>query len=290
MNILITGANGQLGRELRAAAPAETQHRFIFTGSAELDITDPAAIRRTIRAEGVQAIINCAAYTQVDKAEDDEAAADMLNHQAVAHLAAAAAEANALLVHISTDYVFGGQGNTPFSEQAPPAPLGVYGRTKLAGEQAVRNSGCRHIIIRTAWLYSTHGVNFVKTMRRLMAEREQLNVVYDQVGSPTCAADLAAAILTILRAPLSSDAFGTYHYTNEGVCSWYDFALAIRHFSGLDEACAVFPCRSSDFPSKVQRPAFSVLDKASIKKTFNLSIPHWTDSLRRCIAALKQAE
>lgn len=286
MNIIVTGANGQLGSELRAAAPGLPGHRFIFTDYAELDITDPAAIRRMVRAEAADAIINCAAYTQVDKAEDDEAAAARLNSTAPAHLAEAAKEAGALLIHVSTDYVFGGQGNTPYTEQDTPSPLGVYGRTKLAGEEAIRAVGCRHIILRTAWLYSTHGVNFVKTMRRLMREREELSVVYDQVGSPTYARDLARAILAILQAPGLDEKLGTYHFTNEGVCSWYDFALAIRRLSGADGACRVKPCRSSEFPAKVQRPAFSVLDKAAVKATFGIEIPHWEVSLRECISAM----
>ena len=286
MNILITGANGQLGSELRAAACSVADHHFIFTDYKELDITDSQAIQHMVQAEGVQVIINCAAYTQVDKAEDDEAAADRLNHHAPAYLAAAAKDAGALLIHVSTDYVFGGQGNTPFGEQATPAPLGVYGRTKLAGEEAIRATGCRHIILRTAWLYSTYGANFVKTMRRLMNEREELSVVYDQVGSPTYARDLAAAILTILQTPGIDEKLGTYHFTNEGVCSWYDFALAIRHLSGLDAVCRVKPCRSSEFPAKVQRPSFSVLDKAAIKKTFGIEISHWLDSLHECIVSL----
>lgn len=286
MNILVTGAHGQLGSELRAAAGTHPQHHFTFTDLPELDITDAAAVRRM--AEGKQAIINCAAYTQVDRAEDQEELADLLNHRAVANLAQAAAEAGALLVHISTDYVFGGRGNTPFTEQDAPAPLGVYGRTKLAGEQAVRNSGCRHIILRTAWLYSTYGANFVKTMRRLMSERATLSVVYDQVGTPTYAADLAAAILSMLSAPLPPEQCGTYHYTNEGVCSWYDFALAIQQLSGpAYAACRVSPCRSWEFPAKVQRPAFSVLDKAAVRSTFGLHIPHWREALTRCLAGME---
>lgn len=287
MTILITGANGQLGSELREAAPSHPQHRFIFTDLPELDITDASAVRRMVKEQGVQAIVNCAAYTQVDRAEDEEATADKINHLAVANLAQAAAESGALLVHISTDYVFGGQGNTPFTEQATPNPLGVYGRTKLAGEEAVRASGCRSVILRTAWLYSTYGGNFVKTMRRLMAEREELKVVFDQVGSPTYAADLAAAILHILHAPLPPEQCGTYHFTNEGVCSWYDFALAIRQLSGLSH-CRVLPCRSWEFPAKVQRPAFSVLDKSAVKQTFGISIPHWHESLCGCIRKLEK--
>lgn len=289
MNILVTGANGQLGSELRSLAPMHPEHHFIFTDRPELDITDAAAVSGMVQTQQVQAIINCAAYTQVDRAEDDEATADLLNHRAVANLAAAAAQANALLVHISTDYVFGGRGNTPFAAEDTPAPLGAYGRTKLAGEQAVRTAGCRHIILRTAWLYSTFGANFVKTMRKLMAERAELKVVYDQVGSPTYAADLAAAILHILRTPLPEEHLGTYHYTNEGVCSWYDFAVAIQQLSGL-QSCRVLPCRSWEFPAKVQRPAFSVLDKAAVRSAFGLQIPHWHAALQRCIAALQGAE
>lgn len=289
MNILVTGADGQLGSEIRAAA-GSSAHRFIFTDRPELDITDPAAISALMQEQQVQVIINCAAYTQVDRAEDDVELADKLNHLAVANLAQAAAAADALLIHISTDYVFGGRGNTPFSEQDTPAPLGVYGRTKLAGEEAVRTSGCRYVILRTAWLYSTYGMNFVKTMRRLMHEREELKVVFDQVGSPTYAEDLAAAILQIIDSPALPEHPGTYHLTNEGVCSWYDFALSIRQLSGLEGACRVLPCRSNEFPAKVQRPAFSVLDKAAIRRTFGVQIPHWTESLARCIARLNSAE
>lgn len=287
MKILITGAAGQLGSELRALAPSHPEHHFIFTDLAELDITDAEAVSQLVQQQRVQAIINCAAYTQVDRAEDDEDTADRINHLAVANLAQAAARAGALLVHISTDYVFGGSGgNTPYSEQTPPAPLGAYGRTKLAGEQAVLAAGCRYIILRTAWLYSAHGNNFVKTMRRLMAERAELSVVYDQVGSPTYAADLAAAILHLIAAPLADSQLGTYHYTNEGVCSWYDFALAIRNLSGLQQ-CSIRPCRSWEYPAKVQRPAFSVLAKAAIRQAFGLQIPHWYESLQRCIRALQ---
>lgn len=290
MNILVTGANGQLGSELRSLAPQHPEHHFSFTDVADLDITDAAAVSRQVQEAQIQCIINCAAYTQVDKAEDDEATADIVNHRAVANLAQAAAAADALLVHISTDYVFGGRGNTPYTEDEAPEPLGAYGRTKLSGEQAVRDAGCRHIILRTAWLYSTYGANFVKTMRRLMSEREELKVVFDQVGSPTYAADLAAAILHILAAPLPPERLGTYHFTNEGVCSWYDFALAIQQLSGLQGSCRVLPCRSWEFPAKVQRPAFSVLDKAAVRSAFGLSIPHWRDALARCIAELTRSE
>lgn len=283
MKIWVTGANGQLGRELRALAPVHPEHSFFFTSRGESDITDAAAVRRLVRAERVQAIVNCAAYTQVDRAEDDAEAAEAINHHGVAHLAAAAAEADALLVHISTDYVFGGKSNTPLSELDAPCPASVYGRTKLAGEEAIRAVDAPHIILRTAWLYSADGANFVNTMRRLMAEREELRVVYDQVGSPTHAADLADAILRILDSPRLEHCYGTYHYTNEGVCSWYDFALAIRSLCGA-ERCRVLPCRSADYPTKAQRPAYSVLDKAAVKSAFGLSIPHWYDSLRRCLS------
>lgn len=286
MNILVTGANGQLGCELRALAPLYPQHRYCFASRAELDITDAAGVSRMVQQSRAQAIINCAAYTQVDRAEEDAAQAEAINHLGAAHLAQAAAQANALLVHISTDYVFGGRGNTPFTEHDSPAPLGVYGRTKWAGEQAVRASGCRHIILRTAWLYSCYGGNFVKTMRRLMAERPVLRVVADQVGSPTYAADLAAAILHMLSQPPAAALCATYHYSNEGVCSWYDFALAICRLSGLESACRVLPCRSWEYPANVRRPSFSVLDKAAVRRAFGLSIPHWQASLERCIARM----
>lgn len=289
MNILITGANGQLGSELREAAAASSHH-FIFTDLPELDITDAAAVSAKVRECAAQCIINCAAYTQVDRAEDDEVTADLINHQAVANLAKAAAESDALLIHISTDYVFGGMGNTPFAEGDATAPLGAYGRTKLAGEEAVRTGGCRYIILRTAWLYSTYGNNFVKTMRRLMHERDELKVVFDQVGTPTYAGDLAGVIIRLLDAPLPEDCAAVYHFTNEGVCSWFDFALAIQEYSGLQEACRVLPCRSSEFPSKVRRPSFSVLDKAAIRRDFGLSIPHWRASLAKCVARLDAAE
>lgn len=282
MKILVTGSNGQLGNEMRrVAAELCCEHEFIFTDVAELDITDPAAVLEA--AKGVGAIVNCAAYTNVDAAEDNEAVAHLINATASANLAAAAKAEGALLVHVSTDYVFGGDGNTPRTEDMPPNPLGAYGRTKLAGEQAIIESGCRYVIIRTAWLYSVHGKNFVKTMLSLMSSRPSLNVVFDQVGTPTYAGDLADAIGTILNTP--SPAEGVYHYSNEGVCSWYDFAVAIAQLSG--SSCAVHPCHSNEFPAKVERPAFSVLDKTKIRNAFNLNIPHWYTSLQLCIQKLK---
>ena len=283
MKVLVTGSNGQLGNEMRRVATgACSAHEFIFTDVAELDITDAAAVLEA--AKGVGAIVNCAAYTNVDAAEDNEEVAHLINATAAANLAAAAKAEGALLIHVSTDYVFGGDGNTPRTEDMPTSPLGAYGRTKLAGEQAILDSGCRGIIIRTAWLYSIHGKNFVKTMLGLMANRPSLNVVFDQVGTPTYAGDLADVIGAILNTPAPAE--GIYHYSNEGVCSWYDFAVAIGQLAG--SPCVVHPCHSSEFPSKVTRPAFSVLDKTKIRTTFNLSIPHWHASLKRCVTALHE--
>ena len=282
MKVLVTGSNGQLGNEMRrVATEACAEHEFIFTDVAELDITDAAAVLEA--AKGVGAIVNCAAYTNVDAAEDNEETAHLINATAAANLAAAAKAEGALLIHVSTDYVFGGDGNTPRTEDLPTSPLGAYGRTKLAGEQAILDSGCRSVIIRTAWLYSIHGKNFVKTMLGLMANRPSLNVVFDQVGTPTYAGDLADVIGAILNTPAPAE--GIYHYSNEGVCSWYDFAVAIGQLTG--SPCVVHPCHSSEFPSKVERPAFSVLDKTKIRTTFNLSIPHWHASLKHCITMIQ---
>lgn len=288
MNVLVTGANGQLGNEMRRiAASGTTPHRYIFTDVAELDITDPAAIEAMMEAEQVAAIVNCAAYTNVDKAEDDAATADLINNKAVANLAAAAKAHDALFIHVSTDYVFGGEGNLPRTESDAVNPLGVYGVTKLAGEQAIAAAGCRSVILRTAWLYSVHGKNFVKTILSLMATRPELNVVFDQVGTPTYAGDLADAIAAVLCDPQVNDKLGVYHFSDEGVCSWYDFATAIGELSG--SACTVKPCHSNEFPSKVTRPAFSVLDKTKIKTAFGITIPHWRSSLIRCLNALQNA-
>jgi len=286
MRILVTGSNGQLGNEMRrVAATALAQHEFIFTDVAELDITDAAAVLKA--AEGVQVIVNCAAYTNVDKAEDERDMARLINATAVRNLAAAAKACGALLIHISTDYVFGGDGNTPYTEDASPRPLGVYGATKLEGEQAISSVGCRAIVLRTAWLYSVHGKNFVKTMRSLMSSRPQIKVVFDQVGSPTYAGDLADAIGSIIEANPAGGQLGIFHFSNEGVCSWYDFAIAIRNLSGLS-SCDVLPCHSCEFPSKVKRPSFSVLDKAKIRAAFGIRIPHWRESLIACIKQLDE--
>lgn len=284
MNILVTGANGQLGNHVRLLEKGSS-HRFFFTDVAELDITDSCAVASYVQNNAIQAIINCAAYTNVDRAEDDEPAADLLNNVAVAHLALAAKESNALLVHISTDYVFGGNNNnTPCTEDEPVNPTGAYGRTKLAGEEAVKRSGCRYLIFRTAWLYSEFGNNFVKTMLRVLPESSERKVVFDQVGTPTYAGDLARAILEILNthAPIAS---GIYHFSNEGVCSWFDFAKEIARQAGIT-TCKILPCHSSEFPSKVIRPSFSVLDKTKIKETFPVSIPYWTESLSICLTNL----
>ena len=284
MNILVTGANGQLGNEIRRRSEASA-NRYIFTDVAELDITDAEAVMRLAQKERPSVIINCAAYTNVDKAEDDEQTAHLINCTAVANLASAAKAVDAVLVHISTDYVFDGCGCTPYTEDAEVAPTGAYGRTKLAGERAVAESGCRHVIIRTAWLYSSFGRNFVKTMRTLTGEREALQVVFDQVGTPTYTGDLADAILHIVEEERYNKC-GVYHYSNEGVCSWYDFAKEICTMSGNE--CNIHPCHSNEFSSKVARPHYSVLDKSKIKQTFGLSIPHWKESLAKCIEELKQ--
>ena len=283
MNILVTGSDGQLGRSLRRASEGSGD-RYIFTDIGELDITDAAAVRAMVLGEKVDAIVNCAAYTNVEAAEDNPGPAHLLNAEAPGILAAAAKEAGALLIHISTDYVFGGEFcNTPCPETMSGSPVGVYGQTKLEGEKAVTGSGCRFIIIRTAWLYSEYGRNFLATMLRLTSERPEVNVVFDQVGTPTYAFDLAGVIFKILEERLYEGREGFYHYTDEGVCSWYDFAGAIASFAGHD-SCCVLPCHSGEFPSKVRRPAYSVLDKTKIKAAFGIRIPHWTESLKACLS------
>ncbi|MGN0836139.1 MAG: dTDP-4-dehydrorhamnose reductase [Akkermansia sp.] len=281
MNILVTGSDGQLGLEMRRVAAEQLpQHRWHFTDVAELDITDAAAVR--CAASGVDAIVNCAAYTNVDQAEVDAELARRINADAARNLAAAAAEVGALLIHVSTDYVFGGTANTPYTEDSPTCPLGVYGTTKLEGEQAIAAAGCRALILRTAWLWSAHGRNFVKTMQRLMRERDSLRVVIDQVGSPTFAGDLADVIGRVLALAPAEQPLGIYHYTNEGVCSWYDFAMAIRELSGAT-GCDLQPCRSEEYPSRVTRPAYSVLDKSRIRRALGIYIPHWRSSLQRVL-------
>lgn len=289
MNILVTGANGQLGNEMRIVS-RNSQDHYIFTDVAELDITNATAVTKMVNDNDIKAIINCAAYTNVDKAEDDYDFAELLNATAVKHLAQAIKKNDGILIHVSTDYVFGGtKNNTPCSEDEPANPTGVYGITKLHGEQSIIETGCKHLIIRTAWLYSEFGKNFVKTMLNLTATKPNLNVVFDQVGSPTYAYDLAQAIFNIVENRKYEGQDGIYHYSNEGVCSWYDFTKMIAEYAGHTD-CDIQPCHSDKFPSKVVRPSYSVLDKTKIKKTFDIHIPYWTDSLKRCLAELaKQA-
>ena len=284
LNILVTGANGQLGNEMRRLGP-ESKNRYLFTDVAELDITDADAVRRMVREERIHVIVNCAAYTNVDKAEEDEVTADRLNHLAPADLAVAAKEAGATLIHVSTDYVFQGDAHLPYDETAACNPLGAYGRTKYAGEAAIEQSGCKYLIFRTAWLYSEFGNNFVKTMLRLTAERERLTVVFDQVGTPTYAADLARVLFDLIEREAFVGNEGIYHYTDEGVCSWYDFAHEIARIAGHTK-CDIQPCHSWEYPSKTKRPAFSVLDKSKVKKTFGCTIPHWRDALIACMNRL----
>ena len=319
MNILITGANGQLGNEMRIVAKGSADRYFftdvcdasqesvsmlhtlagddVCTETSRLDITDLAAIRAFVDQNQIQAIINCAAYTNVDAAEENQDLAMLLNAKAPENLAVAMKEANGLLVHISTDYVFGKEPyNVPCREDQQGTPTGVYGYTKLCGEQNIKAVGCQHIIIRTAWLYSEFGKNFCKTMLSLTASKPQLKVVFDQAGTPTYAYDLAQAISVILNdytltlnsqlSTLNFSKNGVYHFSNEGVCSWYDFTKQIQEYAG-QKACDVQPCHSSEFPSPVTRPSYSVLDKTKIKQTFSVAVPYWTDSLRLCIANLK---
>lgn len=286
MNILVTGANGQLGNEMRVVA-RNSADNYIFTDVAELDITDAAAVEKMVTDNDVKVIVNCAAYTNVDKAEDDREFAELLNARAVENLAQAIRRNDGVLVHVSTDYVFGGtKNNTPCREDEPANPTGVYGVTKLHGEQAIIASGCHHIIIRTAWLYSEFGKNFLKTMLDLTATKPQLKVVFDQVGSPTYAYDLALAIFDIVENRKYVDNDGIYHYSNEGVCSWFDFTKMIAEYAD-HTGCDIQPCHSDEFPSKVIRPSYSVLDKTKIKKTFGVAVPYWTDSLRVCMTNLK---
>lgn len=304
MNILVTGANGQLGNEMRILAK-NSADKYVFTDVVDaseesitmlkklagddiktdtehLDITNIDAIRDVVGREKIDAIVNCAAYTNVDAAEDNYDLAELLNAEAPENLAIAMKEVNGLLIHISTDYVFGKEPyNTPCKEDQKGTPTGVYGLTKLHGEQAIQNVGCKYVIIRTAWLYSEFGKNFVKTMLNLTATKPQLKVVFDQVGTPTYAGDLAKTIITILSNPVE----GVYHFSNEGVCSWFDFTKMIAEYAG-NIGCDIQPCHSDEFPSKVKRPAFSVLDKTKVKDTFKVKIQYWTESLKDCLGAI----
>ncbi len=278
MNVLVTGANGKLGQEIKFHP--QRFSNYYFSDADSLDITNAQAIRAFVQERAIDLIINCAAYTNVDKAEDEALQAERINTTAVAHLASLCKEEGLSLIHISTDYVFGGRQNTPYTEADATDPLGVYGRTKLAGERAVQEAGCDYLIIRTSWLYSLRfGHNFVKTITRLSGEREELKVVFDQVGTPTNAADLADFIVQAVEKGWYKGKREVYHFSNEGVCSWYDFAEAIVACEG--RSCKVLPCRSDAYPSKVTRPAYSVLDKTKLKRDFGYSIPHWRESLKR---------
>ncbi len=290
MNILVTGANGQLGREMQAVT-RESKDHYIFTdvceGYTHLDITSADDIRQMVRQNQVKCVINCAAWTNVDAAETAGDIVERLNATAPGYLAEAMAEVGGLLVHVSTDYVFGAEPyNTPCREDQQGTPTGVYGQTKLRGEQLIKRSGADHVIIRTAWLYSEFGHNFVKTMMSLTASKPRLNVVFDQCGTPTYALDLAAAIFDIVENRKYVGHSGVYHYSDEGVCSWYDFAVNIARLAGNTD-CDIRPCHSDEFPSPVKRPAYSVLDKTKIKRVFGLDIPYWTDSLRQCMQRMK---
>lgn len=287
MNILVTGANGQLGNCMCKAAKNSTDN-YIFTDVAELDITDADAVKKMISDKDIKVIINCAAYTNVEKAEIDREFAETLNARAVRNLADALKDNEGTLIHISTDYVFGGSvGNTPRTEDEPVNPTGVYGLTKLHGEQQIAESGVKALIFRTAWLYSEYGKNFVKTMMGLTSSKPQLKVVFDQVGTPTYAQNLADAIFHIVEHRLTDENEGIYHYSNEGVCSWYDFTKAIASITG-NKDCDIQPCHSDEFPSPVTRPSYSVLDKTKFKNTFGMKVPYWTDSLKKCISNLSK--
>lgn len=290
MNILVTGANGQLGNEMRIVS-RNSADRYVFTDifdfpgndTVHLDITDVEAVKTIISQYDIDIIVNCAAYTNVDKAETDIDPCRLLNAKAPENLAIAIREKGGLLIHISTDYVFGGDVyDAPLNEDTPTSPTGVYGLTKLEGETLIRESGCRHIIIRTSWLYSEFGKNFVKTMLTLTSSKPSLKVVNDQTGTPTYALDLALAIFDIIENRKATSNEGLYHYSNEGECTWYEFARTIVAYSGNTE-CEINPCTSEEYPSPVRRPSYSVLDKTRIKNAFGMSVPLWTDSLKKCL-------
>ncbi|MBO7220656.1 MAG: dTDP-4-dehydrorhamnose reductase [Alistipes sp.] len=280
MTILVTGGNGQLGSALRLASSGSS-HCYLFTDVAELDITSAETIEAFFSKESVDIVVNCAAYTAVDDAESDEAKADLINHKAVALLAEACKRHNATLIHISTDYIFSGEADAPYTEECNPAPLNAYGRTKLEGERAIAESECNAIILRTSWLYSEFGRNFCKTMRELTATRTEIKVVADQFGTPTYAGDLAEAIVEIIESGQYSK-FGIYNYSNEGECSWYDFACEIARQSG-NIGCKICPCTTADYPTKAVRPRYSVLDKSKFVSTFGIEISQWQEALAECI-------
>lgn len=286
MNILLTGANGQLGKHFRLLAP-QSKHSWIFTDVKELDITSREAVKAFVQDNNIELIVNCAAYTNVDRAESEEDVAQRINGDAVGYMADVMKAKNGTLIHFSTDYVFGGTlYNTPCTEDMTSNPTGAYGRTKLAGEQAIGD--CNHLVFRTSWLYSEYGKNFLLTMLRLTVEKEQLNVVFDQVGTPTYAGDLARAVFTIVENGEYKQHNGIFNYANEGVCSWFDFTKEIARQSG-HTTCRILPCHSNEFPSPVKRPPYSVLDKTKFKQTFNQEIPYWVESLTHCLKNIEKA-
>ncbi len=292
MNILVTGANGQLGNEIQLIAK-NSNDNYIFTdvcdGYSKLDITNIEDIRKTIAENSIECIINCAAWTNVDAAENAGEIVETLNATAPKNLAIVMKEVGGLLVHVSTDYVFGGDPyNVPCKEDQKGTPTGVYGLTKLHGEQNIQNSGAKYIIVRTSWLYSEYGKNFVKTMMNLTATKPELKVVFDQCGTPTYAGDLASVIFDIVENRKYEGNDGIYHFSNEGVCSWYDFTIKIAELAG-NTKCDIQPCHSDEFPSPVKRPSYSVLDKTKLKETFGIKIPYWTDSLKKCIGNMLKA-
>lgn len=283
MNILVTGCNGQLGTEVRNLAATHSRHHYIFTDYQELDICDEQAVEAAVEQTQADCIVNCAAFTAVDKAESEEAAARRLNADAPGYLARAIDRRGGTMIQISTDYVFDGTAHVPYREDDAPCPQSAYGRTKLLGEKAVLEGCRRAAVVRTAWLYSPYGNNFVKTMLRLGKERDSLNVVFDQIGTPTYGHDLAVAIFAIIAKGVVP---GVYHFSDEGVCSWYDFAKAIHRLSGIN-SCKVSPVHTDEYPALAFRPHYSVLDKTKIKQTFGIDIPQWEDSLQHCLNRMK---
>ncbi len=285
-NILITGCNGQLGSEMRLLSARHPQFKYFFTDVQELDITDEEAIRTFVKENQVDCIVNCAAYTAVDKAESDEKLCDLLNNKAPGYLAKAIHDQGGCMIQVSTDYVFDGSAHVPYRESEPTCPATAYGRTKLAGEEAVLQNCPQSVVIRTAWLYSTFGNNFVKTMLRLGREKESLGVIFDQIGTPTYARDLAAAIFAVMEQGVMP---GVYHFSNEGVISWYDFTKAIHRIAGIN-TCKVRPLHTEEYPVPAPRPHYSVLDKTKIKETYHIEIPYWEESLAECIGILEQEQ
>lgn len=282
MNILITGCNGQLGNEMQLLEKLNPQHTYFNTDVAELDITDPAAIETFVNENQIDGIVNCAAYTAVDKAEDNQELCRLLNTVAPGYLAAAVDKRGGWLIQVSTDYVFDGTNHTPYTENEPTCPNSVYGTTKLGGEKAAQQACSRTMIVRTAWLYSTFGNNFVKTMIRLGQEKPELGVIFDQIGTPTYARDLAVALFAAINQGVVP---GIYHFSNEGVISWYDFTKAIHRIAGIS-SCHVRPLHTAEYPTPAHRPHYSVLDKTKIKQTYHIEVPYWEESLKECILQL----